>query len=471
MSGYAFDKQDETCTVRFAAEFSDKAVTEVESAAEAICAHVRESEVSHLVADLSAVSALPAGLVAVLVQMRRELDQNGRRFTLVVGDPAIKGQLQGAGVGGLWEISSVPTPDSAEADRSATSPSEAAAPAHESKDTSVPASPPTPSSPDKGSANPGSGVPEPPFVFEEFRGYCSIKFTPVLMSLSWADVESATTEVIKKLKASKNDSVMVDLGPMTIINSGLVASLVRIWKTMQERKGQFSLASPNEMVTDVLKAAGLWKLWTVVEDREEAVYELGAGEVAEVEKRERRLLMVTAVPCAIIAVIALVLKYSSEAPKFGANAHLAALLLAAAALTTGILSLIKDKGYRRILSLLAVLTSIGVLSSLWFDENPVAFGREMLNIPEDQPDDDEPSPQERLGTDANNDDEQSNSAQNSSEEQDDSDSDESDQATDESGDVGEPVDDDKTSATDSDTPNDTAVDASLDAAGTNSSSE
>ena len=69
---------------------------------------------------------------------------------------------------------------------------------------------------------------------------------------------------------------------------------------MKERNGQFSIVSPNEQVTDVLKTAGLWKLWSVVEDREEAVYELGVSRAAIVEKRERRFLVFVAVPCSVI---------------------------------------------------------------------------------------------------------------------------------------------------------------------------
>ena len=162
---------------------------------------------------------------------------------------------------------------------------------------------------------------------------------------------------------------------------GLVASLVRIWKTMLQQQGQFSLVSPNEMVTNVLKTAGLWKLWTVTEKREDAIYELGAGEVAQVEQRERRLLMLVSLPCSIIGLIALLLKYVDAEGKWGPNAHQIGFLMSAAALPTGVISVVKDKGLRRFLSFLASILACAVLYCLWTNLNPINKVREMMGMP------------------------------------------------------------------------------------------
>ena len=137
--------------------------------------------------------------------------------------------------------------------------------------------------------------------------------------MQWADVEAATTDVIEKIEKSKHNSVLVDISEMEMINSGLVALLVRIWKTTQESHGQFSLVSPNEMVTGVLKSAGLWKLWSVVDDRDEGVYDLGVSKGAQVEQRERRILVMVAVPCAIMAVMALIPMLMNRVDVVGVN--------------------------------------------------------------------------------------------------------------------------------------------------------
>ena len=200
-----------------------------------------------------------------------------------------------------------------------------------------------------------------------------MQFLPAGMTMNWHDVEAATTDVVRRLRESEHLSVMVDLSQMQMINSGLIASLVRIWKAMKERNGQFSIVSPNENVTEVLKTAGLWKLWSVVENREEAVYELGVSKAAIVERHERRFLMLVAVPCSVIAALALIPMFLKHSEVMGINAQLTALLFASAAVATGLISVLKDSGISRIVSSVAVALGILVLSSLGFEGSPVSF--------------------------------------------------------------------------------------------------
>ena len=357
MSGYEIKSQSDYTEVKFETAVTEMSWTDLEAAGKSVSETLTAAAPAVVIVNLSALNALPEGFVAVLLRVWRSMDQSEQKLAVVATSENVHGDLKSAGLESMW-----PVADSLESAAGAVG---------------VAAVPSAAADSDTAAADSKAAVEQPagtaPFLFEQNRGYCSVQFSPVLMTLAWAEVESATTEVIEKLKASKSNSVMVDLGPMEIINSGLVASLVRIWKTMQEEKGQFSLASPNEMVTDVLKSAGLWKLWTVVDDREEAIYELGAGEVAEVENRERRILAYVAVPFSVMSAIALGVKYTGSTPLWNANTHILALLLAAAGAVTGIISLVKDKGGRRLLSLIAVLISGGILSSIWFNENPLAI--------------------------------------------------------------------------------------------------
>lgn len=377
MSGFEFAKQELHGELKFTADISQVTGPDVGNSIQLIRGHLRDNKLKAALIDLSMLKNLPQGFVAYLLQLRRSFEEEKIK-SAIIADETVRNELRLAGLESIWLTSSSHA-DALEClgiasgqDRIA---DVAPAPMQDSPGENISVE-----------SHQSSAEP-PPFEFENQRGYCSVQFNPILMSMSWADVEAATSEVIEKVKASSNNSVMVDLAPMPIINSGLVASLVRIWKAMQAQKGQFSLVSPNEMVTDVLKSAGLWKLWTVVDEREEAVYELGAGEVAMVEKRERRLLMLVSVPCALIAVFALLLTYTNTAGKWGANTYLSALLLASASLTTGLLSILKDKGFRRLFSALAVLTSIGVLSSLAFDKNPLALlgHSQVPAVPDSQP--------------------------------------------------------------------------------------
>jgi anti-anti-sigma regulatory factor len=100
-----------------------------------------------------------------------------------------------------------------------------------------------------------SSSPDSPIRMQSQKRFNSVQFLPSGMTKDWDEVEAATDDVIRRLKASEHLSVMVDLSQMQMINSGLIASLVRIWKAMKERNGQFSLVSPNQNVTEVLKTA------------------------------------------------------------------------------------------------------------------------------------------------------------------------------------------------------------------------
>jgi anti-anti-sigma factor len=321
----------------------------LEEATRNITEELHNAKMDTVLIDLSLLQELPTGLFASLVRTWKGLDEKRRRFVVVTSHEGVRQALEQAGLTSLWQ-----TTKSLSEGYAALGVSE--------QPVAVTAAPKTRTS--------------DPMAFEDFKGYCSVQLNPELMSMNWADVEAATSQVIEKLKSSKNTSVMVDLGPMDYVNSGLIASLVRIWKTMKERNGQFSLVSPNDAVTDVLKTAGLWKLWSVVERREEAVYDLGASKAAIAENRERRLLTLVSVSCAAIAVLALSLMFWRRETDAAVNSQLAALLLAAAALTTGLIAIFKDSGARRLLAALAVIVAIAVLSTLWFKDSPISIGQQ-----------------------------------------------------------------------------------------------
>lgn len=391
MTSFGFEQHSSYCSLRFKPELVEMNWDQIESEAADVMKHVRESQTPAVVIDLESVAALPEGFIALLVRVWRHLHAEQRRLVVAVSHDDVRNELKRAGVDSLWTLtrsaaqaesmldpqnSSQPAPSAtAAASRStagsATTTSSATADAPATPESSNP----TPSS----ATATATAVASEPIEFEDARGFCCVRFNPQLMTLGWADVEAQTTDVIEKIKQSPNNAVMVDLGAMKTINSGLVASLVRIWKTMQQSKGRFSLVSSSDMVTDVLKTAGLWNLWTVVDERDEAVYQLGAGKMAEVEQRERRVLALVAVPCAVLSLLAFIFMHASESLSAAVNAQVTSLLLAAAALATGILSVFKDTGLRRYLSIGAVVVSIGVLAATQLRTNPIRFASDYLN--------------------------------------------------------------------------------------------
>ena len=367
MSGFVFEKYSKYCVLSFTAALEVMSSNEIENATAVMADLVRDAGTSAVQIDMSRLKKIPAGLLPALVRAWKALDGRDRRFVVVASQQSIREELKQNGLDGLWTVV-----DSADACVKALNVLDDAG----HKVVSPKQAP--------GDESSLSSSLDSPIRMQSQRKFHTVQFLPSGMTKDWDDVEAATTDVVRRLRESEHLSVMVDLSQMPMINSGLIASLVRIWKVTKERNGQFSLVCPNQSVTDVLKSSGLLKLWSVVEDREEAVYELGVSKAAIVEKRERRFLMLVAAPCAIIAALALVAMFLKRSQVMGVNAQLTALLFAAAAVATGIISVLKDSGWHRVISSIAVVAGIAVLSSLGFEGSPVAFGKQQEEVPSPQ---------------------------------------------------------------------------------------
>ena len=221
--------------------------------------------------------------------------------------------------------------------------------------------------------NPTSDSKTEPYNIEQIRTYCRVEVKPELADMQWDRLEEATRSTIEAIKSTRRPQLLVDLSDLETIRSGTVASLVRIWKSLDKKSRRFVVVSPHDRVRKELESAGLHKLWTIVANREEAAYELGVSRRAEVEERELRILALGAFPCSVLAVLATVMMFRDNKEAIQVNAQLAALLLGAVSLTIGIVSVLKDSGFRRMLSALAIVVSLFVLSTLFFEENPISF--------------------------------------------------------------------------------------------------
>lgn len=211
------------------------------------------------------------------------------------------------------------------------------------------------------------------FQFESLKGYCVVGFDTDLREMPWGDVETKTTEVLEELKKAKASHVMIDLTSMEMIHSGLVAALVRMWKAIDGKDIRVVVVTPSELVAGVLKSAGLVKLFTIVDTREEAAYELGVSEGAQLEQRERRLVAWAGMPVALTAAAGLLPLFMHSDASVRANSELGAGLLAGVAVICGIISIIKDNGWRRGLAVLTILIAIAVLTTLYVRRNPQAL--------------------------------------------------------------------------------------------------
>ena len=211
------------------------------------------------------------------------------------------------------------------------------------------------------------------FVVECHKIYSSVRFGSDLREMEWNSVESNTAAAITELQAAHTTKLLIDLSQMEMIHSGLVAALVRIWKSVESPEKAVVVVSPSAIVTEVLKSAGLQKLFPVVETREEAADVLGVSKGALIEQRERRIVAWGALPAAIMAFIAAVPLFTDFRPNVQVNLERAAALLGLFAAVMGLLSLARDRGKRRWLGLVAFLMSASLLGALYARSNPINF--------------------------------------------------------------------------------------------------
>jgi anti-anti-sigma factor len=366
MSGFSFENHSSYCHLEFTNELLNMPWEQIEGATNRVLELIQKSNIGSVVVIAPTLTRLPDGLLASLLRIWKSLDSRTRNLIFVTESDAVKESLQISGLLEHWRIM----------------PSRAAALAFlKLEDTGEldlvkPGERPSKSL----STNIKQSESTEPFPFEAHKRYNAIQCDPLLSKLSWADLEAAVSAAISNFELAAAPNLLLDLSRLTYINSGVVAGLVRLWKSTQKRQGQFSVVSPHEDVTSVLKTSGLARVWTITDTREEAAYSLGVSESALVEKRERTLLVYVSVPFSIVAALALIPMFLKRETILGVNSQLAALLLGSAALTTGLIALIKEDGIRRKLSAGAVLLSIMVLSTLVFRGNPISVFRSLRDF-------------------------------------------------------------------------------------------
>jgi anti-anti-sigma factor len=113
------------------------------------------------------------------------------------------------------------------------------------------------------------------YRFESLNGCLTITLLPELNDKQWADIERVGTEIVDRISAAPSPKVLVDLTPLSYMGSAMVALIVRLYKTVNSRGGKMAVVNQHELVFEVLKLAGLTKLWTIVPNRQEAYTSLG----------------------------------------------------------------------------------------------------------------------------------------------------------------------------------------------------
>jgi anti-anti-sigma factor len=118
------------------------------------------------------------------------------------------------------------------------------------------------------------------YRYESLNGCLTITLLPELNDKQWADIERVGTEIVDRISAAPSPKVLVDLTPLSYMGSAMVALIVRLYKTVNSRGGKMVVVNQHELVFEVLKLAGLTKLWTIVANRDEAYSSLGVKATA-----------------------------------------------------------------------------------------------------------------------------------------------------------------------------------------------
>jgi len=141
-----------------------------------------------------------------------------------------------------------------------------------------------------------------PYRFEKADGYAVISLEPELNNAQWSDIERIGTDLLDQLNAIRSRAMIVDLSALNYMGSAMVALIVRLWKSIKDDDGRMVVVNRDPNVFEVLQLAGLHKVWTVVETREQSVKALGKRPAAIGGGGNRMMLVAVAV--ILLAVVA-----------------------------------------------------------------------------------------------------------------------------------------------------------------------
>ena len=259
------------------------------------------------------------------------------------------------------------------------------------------------------------------FELEQNPAYAVVRFKTELHAMSWGEVENEASEIVEKLKAANTSRVLVDLTAMDLIQSGLVAALVRMWKATEgHKKRKIVIETANDVVRDVIRTAGLTKVFTVVNTHEDAAREIGGSKLTTTPQRDQFVIAWVALPASFLAVVTLFPVFYMQDASVKGNAELAGMLLAASAFMASVVSMVKDEGWHKGVGAFAMILAMVFFAGLYVGHDSALQGSEQYRSDDDSS---EPSPADPLNTDETTDGEDSVTTEDETETQSQSDSD------------------------------------------------
>lgn len=97
-----------------------------------------------------------------------------------------------------------------------------------------------------------------------------------LVKAAWDTIEQVGDSIQATVEEKKHPQVLMDLSQLEHMGSSMVAMLVRIWKRVEAKEGAMVFVCEENRIYEVLKLAGLTNVWTIKDNRQEALDLLGS---------------------------------------------------------------------------------------------------------------------------------------------------------------------------------------------------
>ena len=201
------------------------------------------------------------------------------------------------------------------------------------------------------------------YEYDTRDGYAVVEFNPSLSDCKWGDIEEIGTQLKERLLALERPVFLLDLTRLEFMGSSIVALIVKLWKTTQERDGDMVVVNTSSMIGEVLEIAGLTRVWKIVESREEAEKMLGSSEFAPASSSARFFLAIlgwVAAAGALYFVIAPKKELIKIDPQV---AQMIAFSCGGIAAIAGIVAAIRDQRAWRLLGILLVFVAGGIVTA------------------------------------------------------------------------------------------------------------
>jgi len=241
------------------------------------------------------------------------------------------------------------------------------------------------------------------YRLEMARSHAVLRLDPEMGSAAWGDIDRVGNELIASVNGQSSPAWLIDLSRLEYMGSALVALVVRVWKAVQNGGGKVVVVCGGGMPQEVLRLAGLDKVWTIVTTYEDGLRKLGvgmgggAGGGSSGTSRGGTdtgfpLLAVLSAICAVAAGISLGIVLSGRA--VNRDLIVAGLLgggVAAAVL--GCVAVIKERSWGRVLGGIAALAGIGIAVA-GYSKLPPAGGQAVPATPPAEEQAEEPAVEE-----------------------------------------------------------------------------